>query len=135
MGQLRIFATCDIGPDALNRLRERGWDLEVYGEVEPPPRGLVLARVRSGIDALITTLRDQVDEELLAAGAAVGLKIVVQDVVGFDNVDRGAASKYRIPFSNTADVLTDATAEFAFLIMGCVARKTYPSEQLVREQR
>ena len=44
MSQFRIFATCDIGPDALNRLRERGWDLEVYGEVEPPPRALVLAR-------------------------------------------------------------------------------------------
>jgi glyoxylate reductase len=54
--------------------------------------------------------------------------------VGFDNIDRAAANRHRIPFSNTADVLTDATAEFAFLIMGCAARKTWPSEQMVREQ-
>jgi glyoxylate reductase len=60
---------------------------------------------------------------------------VAQDAVGFDNIDRASANRHRIPFSHTADVLTDATAEFAFLIMGCVARKTYPSEQMVREQR
>jgi glyoxylate reductase len=54
--------------------------------------------------------------------------------VGFDNIDRASANRHRVPFSNTADVLTDATAEFAFLIMGCAARKTWPSEQMVREQ-
>ena len=134
MKRFRIFATCDIGPDALRRLTEKGWDLEVYGEIEPPPKGLVLARVRSGVHALITTLRDVVDEELLAAGAAAGLRIVAQDAVGFDNIDRAAANRHRIPFSNTADVLTEATAEFAFFILGCVARKTWPSEQMVRER-
>ena len=107
----RIFATCDIGQEALERLRQKGWQLEVYGEIEPPPRGLVLERVRSGIDALITTLRDRIDEDVLAAGARAGLKIVAQDAVGFDNIDRAAANRHRIPFSNTADVLTDATAE------------------------
>ena len=45
-----------------------------------------------------------------------------------------AANAHKIPFSNTADVLTDATAEFAFLIMGAAARMTWPSEQMVREQ-
>jgi len=130
----RIFATCDIGPEALQRLRDKGWDLEVHDRIEPPPRSLVLDKVRSGIDALITTLRDPIDEELFAAGAAAGLKIVAQMAVGFDNIDRAAANRHRIPFSHTADVLTDATAEFAFLIMGAVARKTWPSEQMVRDQ-
>jgi len=130
----RIFATCDIGQEALNRLRERGWDLEVYDRVEPPPRDLILEKVRGGIDALITTLRDKIDGEILSAGAASGLKIVAQDAVGFDNIDRAAANRLGIPFSHTADVLTEATAEFAFFIMGCVARKTWPSEQMVRDQ-
>ena len=130
----RIYATCDIGQEALDRLRQKGWQLEVYDQIEPPPRSLILEKVRSGVDALITTLRDRIDEEVLAAGARAGLKIVAQDAVGFDNIDRSAANKHRIPFSNTADVLTDATAEFAFLIMGCAARKTWPSEQMVREQ-
>jgi glyoxylate reductase len=130
----RIFSTTDIGQEALQRLRDKGWDLEVYDHVEAPPRALILEKVKSGIDALITTLRDKIDEEVFAAGKAAGLKVVAQDAVGFDNIDRASANKHKIPFSNTADVLTDATAEFAFIIMGTVARMTWPSEQMVREQ-
>jgi glyoxylate reductase len=130
----RIFATTDIGSDALQRLRDKGWQLEVYEQIEPPPRALVLEKVRGGVDALITTLRDKIDDEVLAAGKQAGLKVVAQDAVGFDNIDRAAANRHKVPFSNTADVLTDATAEFAFLIMGTVARMTWPSEQMVREK-
>lgn len=130
----RIYATCDIGQEALERLRQKGWSLEVYDRIEPPPKALILEKVASGIAALITTLRDAIDEEVFAAGAAAGLRVVAQDAVGFDNIDRAAANRHKIPFSNTADVLTDATAEFAFLIMGCAARKTWPSEQMVRER-
>ena len=69
----RIFVTCDIGEEALDRLRDRGFEVEVYPEVQPPPRSLVLEQVRSGVAALITTLRDRVDEEVFGAGAAAGL--------------------------------------------------------------
>lgn len=130
----RIYATCDIGQEALERLRRKGFSLEVYDKTEPPPKSLILEKLRSGVDALITTLRDPLDGEVFAAGAAAGLKIVAQDAVGFDNIDRASANRHKIPFSNTADVLTDATAEFAFFIMGCAARKTWPSEQMVREK-
>ncbi len=131
----RIFATCNIGPEALELLRQKGWALEVYDQIEPPPKSLIVEKVKSGVDALVTTLRDKIDAEVFAAGAAAGLKVVAQMAVGFDNIERAAANAHKIPFSNTADVLTDATAEFAFLIMGCAARKTWPSEQMVREQK
>lgn len=130
----RIFATCDIGGQALDRLRERGWEVEVYPGPEAPPRELVAARIDSGIDALVTTLRDRIDADLMARGARAGLKIVAQDAVGVDNLDVAAASAHGIPVSHTPDVLTDATAEFAFFMMGCVARKTFSSEMAVREQ-
>lgn len=136
MGQrFKVFATCDIGREALDRLRNKGWDLEVYEQTEPPPKTLIIKKVSSGIDALITTLRDRIDEEVLSAGAASELKIVAQMAVGFDNIDRAAANRLKIPFSHTADVLTDATAEFAFIMLGCVARKTWPAEQIVRENQ
>ena len=72
--RLRIYATCDVGDEALQRLRDKGWDLEVYDKFDPPPRELVMEKVKSGIAALITTLRDKVDDELLAAGKAAGLR-------------------------------------------------------------
>lgn len=130
--EVRVFVTADIGPAALARLREHGYQVEVYPDTEPPPGSLIIARVRHGVDALITTLRDRIDEEVFAAGAGT-LKIVAQCAVGFDNIDREAANRYRIPFTNTADVLTEATAEFAFFIMGALSRKLYPSEKLVEQ--
>ena len=35
---VRVYATCDIGQAALDRLRERGYAVEVYPEVQPPPK-------------------------------------------------------------------------------------------------
>lgn len=133
-GTIRVFATADIGSAALDRLRELGYEVDVYRDTEPPPKSLIVDKVRSGIDALITTLRDQIDEEVFAAGAGA-LRIVAQIAVGFDNIDRSAANRHRIPFANTAEVLTEATAEFAFFMMGAVSRKLYSSEKLVEENK
>jgi len=129
----RVFATCDIGP-AFDVLRERGYQLEVYPEPKAPPKSLILEKVRAGIDGLITTLRDQIDAEVFEAGKGT-LKVVAQLAVGFDNINRADANRYKIPFTNTADVLTEATAEFAFFIMGALARRLWPAEHLTRENQ
>ena len=131
--RFRVFATCDIG-DALNILRERGYNLEVYPKPEAPSKGLILEKVKSGIDGLITTLRDKIDGEVFAAGEGT-LKVVAQLAVGFDNINRADANRYRIPFTNTADVLTEATAEFALFALGDLARKLWTSEKMLREKR
>src|SRR5258707_12728686 len=55
--RIRVFATCDIG-DALNILRDKGYDVEVYPWPEAPPKSLILEKVKSRVDGLITTLRD-----------------------------------------------------------------------------
>ena len=128
----RVFATCDIGQEALDALRQRGYEVEVYAKPEAPPKQLIVEKVRSGIDGLITTLRDPIDAEVFEAGNGT-LKVVAQDAVGFDNINRADANRNKIPFTHTADVLTEATAEFAFLIMGAVARRLWASERLVRE--
>ena len=132
--KLRVFATCSIGQEAENLLRERGYELEVYPDPKAPPKNLILEKVRSGIDGLITTLRDPIDSDVLEAGKAT-LRVISQDAVGFDNIDRATANRYRIPFTHTPDVLTEATAEFAFFIMGALARKLWSSERLVRENQ
>jgi glyoxylate reductase len=129
----RVFATCDIG-ESLDLLRSRGYELEVYDQPEAPPKSLIIAKVRSGIDGLITTLRDPIDAEIFEAGKD-HLKVVAQFAVGFDNINRADANRYNIPFTNTADVLTEATAEFAFFIMGDLARRLWTAEHLTREHK
>lgn len=131
--QFRVFATCDIGP-AIDVLRERGYVVEVYPDPKAPPKGLIIDKVRSGIDALITTLRDQIDAEVFEAGKGT-LKVVAQIAVGFDNINRADANRYGIPFTHTADVLTEATAEFAFFMVGALARKLWTAEHLTRENK
>ncbi|PYV17245.1 MAG: hypothetical protein DMG21_08845 [Acidobacteria bacterium] len=86
--RFRVFATCDIGKEALDLLRQRGYEVEVYEPLEPPPKKLILDKVRSGVDGLITTLRDQIDAEVFEAARGT-LKVVAQDAVGFDNINRG----------------------------------------------
>src|SRR5690348_18255952 len=129
----RVFATSRIGDAAEDLLRARGYNLEVFQGPEAPPKKLIVEKVKSGIDGLITTLRDRIDAEVFEAGKGT-LKVVAQIAVGFDNINRADANRHKIPFTNTADVLTEATAEFAFFMMGAVARKLWPSEKLVRGQ-
>src|SRR5882757_9394577 len=130
----QVFATSRIGDPAETLLRSRGYDLEVFQGPEAPPKNLIVDKVKSGIDGLITTLRDPIDADVFEAGKG-SLKVVAQIAVGFDNINRAEANKYKIPFTNTADVLTEATAEFAFFMMGMLARKMWQSERLVREQK
>src|SRR5215813_14203674 len=129
--KFRVFATSRIGDPAENRLRERGYELEVFQGPEAPPKKLIIEKVKSGIEALITTLRDPIDAEIFEAGKGT-LKVVAQIAVGFDNINRADANRYKIPFTHTADVLTEATAEFAFFIMGDLARTMWQAEHLTR---
>lgn len=129
--KFRVFATCDIG-ESLNILRNKGYEVEVYREPVAPPKDVIIGKVKSGIDGLITTLRDQIDSEVFEAGKG-NLKVVSQIAVGFDNINRSDANRHKIPFTNTADVLTEATAEFAFFMLGMMARKMWSAEHLTRK--
>src|ERR1051326_8693188 len=130
----RVFATSRIGDAAENLLRSRGYDFEVFQGPEAPPKKLIVDKVKSGVDGLIPTLRDPIDAEVFEAGKG-HLKVVAQIAVGFDNIHRADANKYKVPFTNTADVLTEATAEFAFFMLGALARRLWNAERLTREKQ
>jgi len=112
--KFRVFATCDIG-EATDVLRHRGYELKIHPEPEAPPKSLIVEKVASGIDGLITTLRDPIDAEVFEAGKST-LKVVAQYAVGFDNINRADANRYKIPFTNTADVLTEVTGKTIAII-------------------
>src|SRR4030088_3409764 len=102
----RIFATSRIGDPAENRLRERGYELEVFEGPEAPRKKLIIEKVKSGIDALITTLRDPIDAEIFEAGKGT-LKIVAQIAVGFASLTLADSDKSKVTSATTAAVLTD----------------------------
>ncbi len=89
-----------------------------------------LAAALGEADALLATVRDRIDDELLAA--APRLKIVANIAVGYDNVDVAAASRRGVLVTNTPDVLTDATADLAFALLLAAARRLGEGERLLR---
>ncbi|MBL4690015.1 MAG: D-glycerate dehydrogenase [Rhodospirillales bacterium] len=60
------------------------------------------------------------------------VKIIANFSVGVDHVDLAAAGKKGIVVTNTPDVLSDATAEIAILLMLGAARRAGEGEALVR---
>jgi len=55
--------------------------------------------------------------------ALQGIKIIANVAVGFDNIDVPAATRNGILVSNTPDVLTETTADFAFALLLAAARR------------
>ncbi|MGI9382369.1 MAG: 2-hydroxyacid dehydrogenase [Methyloligellaceae bacterium] len=59
-------------------------------------------------------------------------RIIANFSVGYDHVDTAAAKERGIVVTNTPDVLSDATAEIAMLLMLGAARRASEGERLVR---
>ncbi len=81
-------------------------------------------------DALIALLDVAVDAELL--DRAKNLRVVANFAVGTDNVDVERATALGIAVTNTPDVLTEATADFAFALLLGAARRLRECDQLAR---
>jgi len=127
-----VFLTTNIGQPALDHLKSKGYTLDVFAEQEAPSKQQIIAGLRKRPDAMITNLRDPIDQDVIAAGKDC-LKIIAQDSAGVDNIDLAAANRWRIPVSNTQDVLTDAVAEYALFIAGAAMRRLACSEKRVRQ--
>ena len=50
---LRVFATSRIGDPAENRLRERGYDLEVFQGPDAPPKKLIIEKALDRVTAWV----------------------------------------------------------------------------------
>jgi len=73
-------------------------------------------------DGILTSITDKIDEETINK-LPDAVKIISNFAVGFGNIDLEAAKKRSIIVTNTPDVLTDATAEIAMLLILGAARR------------
>jgi glyoxylate reductase len=115
-----VHVTRKLPGEALQRIPAAGHRLEVHREPMPPSPP-ELRRIAADADALITTLADRVDAELL--DAAPRLQVVTNYAVGTDNIDVQAAQRRDIAVGVTPDVLTDATADLTLTLLLSVARR------------
>lgn len=73
----------------------------------------------------------KIDADLLKHASK--LRVIAQSSVGYDNVDIAACTATGVPFGNTPGVLTEATADLAFLLVMCAARRIKESLAIVQK--
>ena len=131
MAKPKVFVTRVIPDKGLELVRDF-CEVDLWPEELPPTRNELLQHVR-GVDGLLCLLTEKIDSEVMDE-AGQQLKVISNHAVGFDNIDINAATARKIPVGNTPDVLTDATADFAFALMMAVARRIPEAERYVHEE-
>ncbi len=128
---MKVVVTRPIPSDGFSLLEDHEvivLEFESHGPTEDE-----LVDAARDADGLITLLSDPVTARVLEGCS--NLKVIAQFAVGYDNIDVEAARRQGIVVTNTPDVLTDATADFAFALLLAVARRIKPADQYVRDGR
>jgi glyoxylate reductase len=89
----------------------------------------LIARLR-GKDGLICHIISSIDDEVLAAAPTV--KVVANVAVGYNNIDVDAAHRRGVVVTNTPDVLTETTADFAWALLMATARRVVEADRFAR---
>jgi len=128
MPKPKAYITRELPERGLNIIKQR-FDAEVWPDYAPPPKSVIIDKARN-VDALVSLLSDKIDAEVF--NVAPKLKIVSQLAVGFDNIDLGEATKRGIYVTNTPEVLTDTTADFAWSLLMAIGRRVVEADRYVR---
>lgn len=119
---MNVFITRPILDFGMERLHKAGLNVTVWEENRAlTPEELITHAQQA--DGLLNAGINQLNAEFLAA--CQNLKVISLHSVGYDHVDIAAAKKFGIKVGNTPGVLTDATADTAFLLMQSVARNAF----------
>jgi len=104
-----------------------------YNETDTPlPKSELMTRLR-GKDGLVCQIITTVDDEVLAQ--APSLRVVANVAVGYNNIDVAAARRRGVVVTNTPDVLTETTADFAWTLLMAAARRVVEADRFARSGR
>ena len=119
----------NVLPKEARDLIPSGIEVEYNDTDEPLSKAELVRRLRDK-DGLICHIISIVDEEVLAASPA--LKVVANVAVGYNNVDVAAARRRGVVVTNTPDVLTETTADFAWALLMTAARRVVEADHYAR---
>jgi len=129
MSKPKVFVTRIIPDKGLDLVKDF-CEIDLWTDDLPPDRDELLRRVKD-VDGLLCLLTERIDNEVMDT-AGPKLKVISNYAVGFDNIDVDAATERKIPVGNTPDVLTDATADFAFGLMMNAGRRILEGDRYAR---
>jgi lactate dehydrogenase-like 2-hydroxyacid dehydrogenase len=96
-----------------------------------PMSETALARAMLDVDVLCPTVSDRITAEMIARPAR-RVRLLCNYGAGVDHIDLDACRRQGVVVTNTPDVLTEATAELAVLLMLMVARRAGEGERELR---
>lgn len=82
-------------------------------------------------EAMLICSSDRISADLVARLPA-GLRVIATFSVGHEHIDVAACKAHGIVAANTPDVLTEATADTAMLLLLAAMRRAYEGDRLVR---
>ena len=122
-----VLVTKRIYPEAIKYLQEHA-EVDYANSDDGLPADELLRRVR-GKQAVVSQLTDKFTAAVIEQLDAV--RVIANVAVGFDNIDVAAATRRKILVTNTPDVLTDTTADFAFALVMAAARRVVEGHRFV----
>jgi len=93
-----------------------------------------ILQIAKDVDAILPCHTEKFSAETIAL-LPPRVKAITNFSVGTDHVDLEAAKRKGVIVTNTPDVLSDATAEIAMLLMLGAARRASEGERMVRNQQ
>jgi len=117
---MTVFIDRIIPQIGLDLLQEAGIRYEQHTENRELSQEELIQRCQAH-DALLSAGWGPLDKHFIES--CKHLKVISLHSVGYDRVDVQEATRSKIPVGNTPDVLSEATADTAFLLMLTVSRK------------
>jgi lactate dehydrogenase-like 2-hydroxyacid dehydrogenase len=115
----QVLITKRIYPEAVELLKEHA-DVDYVDSDDGLSAEELALRVKDK-QAIVSQLTDRFDAAVIES--LEGVRSISNVAVGFDNIDVAAATRKGILVTNTPDVLTDTTADFAFALLMAAARR------------
>ncbi|MGH7355671.1 MAG: 2-hydroxyacid dehydrogenase [Candidatus Rokuibacteriota bacterium] len=116
-------------PDEARAIIPRDFQVEYNAGDTPLPKAELAKRLQ-GKNGLICHIISTIDDEVLAG--APSLRVVANVAVGFNNIDVAAARRRGVVVTNTPDVLTETTADFAWALLMAAARRVVEADRFAR---
>jgi lactate dehydrogenase-like 2-hydroxyacid dehydrogenase len=119
---MKVFISRIIPEEGLRLLKDAGIGIEQWAEKRDLTPQELIDHCKS-VDALLSAGGNKIDQAFL--NSCSHLKVISLHSVGYDRVDVAAATALKIPVGNTPGVLSDATADIAFLLILATSRKAF----------
>ncbi len=125
----KVFVTRKL-PEAVEARLSKDYDATL-NIADEPVLHQNLANVLRNYDALVPTVSDNLDAELLRSPEN-RVRVIANVGVGVNNIDVSAAGAANIVVTNTPDVLTEATADVALMLILASTRRAFAAESRLR---